>query len=60
MKYSAPTEVYPIGNVKTNTPTKPPSIWRPLIRAFGGYYSLGGVFLLGYNLCMLISSQILK
>ncbi|KAK2171195.1 hypothetical protein NP493_1094g03011 [Ridgeia piscesae] len=60
MKYSAPSEVYPINNTKTNTPIKPPSIWRAIIRAFGGYYALGGVFLLCHDLCMLISPQILN
>ncbi|KAK2171192.1 hypothetical protein NP493_1094g02037 [Ridgeia piscesae] len=60
MKYSAaPSEVYPI-HKKTNTPSKPPSIRGAIIRAFGGYYALGGVFLVCHDLCMLISPQILN
>ncbi|KAK2169807.1 hypothetical protein NP493_1174g00004 [Ridgeia piscesae] len=40
--------------------TRQPSMWRALIRTFGGYFAIGGVFKLCYDLTTLISPQILS
>ncbi|KAI0215965.1 Multidrug resistance-associated protein 1 [Lamellibrachia satsuma] len=39
---------------------RPPSVWRAIVRAFGGYFALGGVFKLCYDLITLILPQILN
>ena len=54
LKPARPTET------PTGKKTRQPSIWRAIIRTFGGYFAIGGVFKLCYDLITLISPQILK
>ena len=51
-----PTSSFPA----LSKPPRPPSISRAIVRAFGGYFALGGVFKLCYDLITLILPQILK
>ena len=45
---------------ETGKTAKEPSIWKVVFRAYGGYYALGGVYMMCFNLITLISPQILK
>ncbi|KAK2189921.1 hypothetical protein NP493_93g00019 [Ridgeia piscesae] len=54
MKPARPTKT------PTGKKTRQPSIWRAIIRTFGGYFAIGGVFKLCYDLITLISPQILN
>ncbi|KAI0214170.1 Multidrug resistance-associated protein 1, partial [Lamellibrachia satsuma] len=51
-----PTSSFPA----PSKPPRPPSISRAIVRAFGGYFALGGVFKLCYDLIALILPQILN
>ncbi|KAI0216331.1 Multidrug resistance-associated protein 1, partial [Lamellibrachia satsuma] len=51
-----PTSSFP-ANCK---PPRPPSIWKAIVRAFGGYFALGGVFKLCFDLITLITPLILN
>ena len=54
----APEEHEPLKEVPL--PKTSPSVWKAIMATFGGYYVLGGIFKLVYDIISFINPQILK